>query len=57
MTKEEVIEKCNKLYAKLEELETDCESLLKDVKAALRLAEDLPSEESETDNTTEGDSE
>ena len=56
MTKEEVVEKCNALYSKIEEIETTVSDLLYAIKQLSRDAEELPDdpkqiEDSEADET------
>ena len=50
MYKKDLIKTANELQERLENIETNVEDLLKEVKAAIRCCEELPSEPDEIDD-------
>jgi regulator of replication initiation timing len=57
MTKQEVVDKINDLSNQLDEIESDVDNLVSNLKRAKRLIEDLPSEVDEFDEDEEKEKE
>lgn len=51
MTKEEVVEKCNEIFGKLEEFSNNISMLADDIRDIYRMAEYLPAEVTDIENS------
>ena len=51
MTKQEIVERCNRIYGLVEALTSTVESLLDDIKIIERLTEELPAEDNDIEDT------